>query len=161
MISWKHSSKRHVAEIRLCAAIGVADHSANGRDTGKITDAQRARGMETEGKLWVRFKSFLPLLGPVVLNSLKETRERSIALEIRGFNAKGKRTFCRTRKLPISEFHSELYCSPSFWLSSFEGDFMSLLRVENLKYKYPDSSRFALNDISFTLKKANSSGLQA
>ncbi len=60
--------------------------------TGKITDAQRARGMETEGGLWLRFKSFLPLLGPVVLNSLTETRERSIALEIRGFNAKGKRT---------------------------------------------------------------------
>ncbi|MCG7344296.1 energy-coupling factor transporter transmembrane protein EcfT [Sporosarcina sp. ACRSL] len=61
--------------------------------TGKITDAQRARGMETEGGLWMRFKSFLPLLGPVVLNSLTETRERSIALEIRGFNRKGKRTF--------------------------------------------------------------------
>ena len=60
--------------------------------TGKITDAQRARGMETEGRLWVRFKTFIPLLGPVVLNSLTETRERSIALEVRGFNAKGKRT---------------------------------------------------------------------
>ena len=65
--------------------------------TGKITDAQRARGMETEGGLWMRFKSFLPLLGPVVLNSLTETRERSIALEIRGFNAKGKRTFLYER----------------------------------------------------------------
>ncbi len=66
--------------------------------TGKITDAQRARGMETEGGLWMRFKSFLPLLGPVVLNSLTETRERSIALEIRGFNAKGKRTFLNERE---------------------------------------------------------------
>ncbi|GEN83055.1 cobalt ABC transporter permease [Sporosarcina luteola] len=61
--------------------------------TGKITDAQRARGMETEGGLWLRFKSFIPLLGPVILNSLNETRERSIALEIRGFNAKGPRTY--------------------------------------------------------------------
>lgn len=61
--------------------------------TGKITDAQRARGMETEGKLVTRIKSFIPLLGPVVLNSLNDTRERSIALEIRGFNAKGKKTF--------------------------------------------------------------------
>ncbi len=61
--------------------------------TGKITDAQRARGMETEGKLLSRIKSFIPLLGPVVLNSLNDTRERSIALEIRGFNAKGNKTF--------------------------------------------------------------------
>ncbi|WP_252502322.1 energy-coupling factor transporter transmembrane protein EcfT [Sporosarcina sp. Marseille-Q4943] len=66
--------------------------------TGKITDAQRARGMETEGGLWMRFKSFLPLLGPVVLHSLTETRERSIALEIRGFNAKGKRTYLYERE---------------------------------------------------------------
>ena len=61
--------------------------------TSKITDAQRARGMETEGKLLTRIKSFIPLLGPVVLNSLNDTRERSIALEIRGFNAKGTKTF--------------------------------------------------------------------
>lgn len=61
--------------------------------TGKITDAQRARGMETEGKLLARIKSFIPLLSPVVLNSLNDTRERSIALEIRGFNSTSERTF--------------------------------------------------------------------
>ncbi|MBB4823562.1 energy-coupling factor transport system permease protein [Sporosarcina luteola] len=60
--------------------------------TGKIMDSQRARGLETEGSLWVRIKSFIPLLGPVILRSLAETRERSIALEVRGFNATGKRT---------------------------------------------------------------------
>lgn len=65
--------------------------------TGKITDAQRARGLETEGGIWMRFKSFIPLLGPVVLNSLNETRERSIALEIRGFNSKGPRTYLHER----------------------------------------------------------------
>lgn len=58
----------------------------------KITEAQRSRGLETEGSMWVRMKSFIPLLGPVVLNGLSETRERSLALEVRGFNAKGKRT---------------------------------------------------------------------
>ncbi|WP_255452299.1 energy-coupling factor transporter transmembrane component T family protein [Sporosarcina sp. ANT_H38] len=61
--------------------------------TSKITDAQRSRGMEKEGKLKTRIKSFIPLLGPVVLNSLNDTRERSIALEIRGFNAKGTKSF--------------------------------------------------------------------
>lgn len=66
--------------------------------TGKITDAQRARGLETEGGLFVRFKSFIPLLGPVVLNSLNETRERSIALEIRGFNSKSQRTYLHERE---------------------------------------------------------------
>lgn len=59
----------------------------------RITDAQRARGMETEGNLITRVRSFIPLLSPVVLSSLSDTRERSIALEIRGFNSKKGRTF--------------------------------------------------------------------
>jgi len=58
-----------------------------------ITDAQRSRGMETEGKLRVRIKAFLPLIGPVVMNSLMNTRERSMALEVRAFNSKAKKTF--------------------------------------------------------------------
>jgi energy-coupling factor transport system permease protein len=58
-----------------------------------ITDAQRSRGMETEGKLSVRIRAFLPLISPVVSSSLINTRERAIALEVRGFGRKGKRTY--------------------------------------------------------------------
>ena len=63
-----------------------------------ITDAQRSRGMETEGKLSVRMKAFIPLITPVVTSSLINTRERAIALEVRGFGAKGKRSYLRTWK---------------------------------------------------------------
>lgn len=65
---------------------------------GKITDAQRSRGMEIEGNVWRRLKAFFPLIVPVVLNSLNDTRERALALEIRGFNAKGKKTFFNVSK---------------------------------------------------------------
>jgi len=58
-----------------------------------ITDAQRSRGMETEGKLLTRVKAFFPLISPVVMNSLITTKERAIALEVRGFSATGSRTF--------------------------------------------------------------------
>lgn len=60
---------------------------------GTITDAQRSRGMETEGKLLVRIKAFLPLLGPVVLGSLINTKERAMALEVRGFNSQAPKTY--------------------------------------------------------------------
>ena len=63
-----------------------------------IKDAQRSRGMETEGKLSVRMKAFIPLITPVVTSSLINTRERAIALEVRGFGAKGKRSYLRTWK---------------------------------------------------------------
>ncbi len=58
-----------------------------------ISDAQRSRGMETEGKLVTRFKAFLPLISPVVMSALTSTRERAIALEVRGFGAKAKKTY--------------------------------------------------------------------
>jgi energy-coupling factor transport system permease protein len=63
-----------------------------------ITDAQRSRGMETEGSLFVRIKAFLPLLGPVVLGSLINTKERAMALEVRGFNSKTAKTYLNEEK---------------------------------------------------------------
>lgn len=58
-----------------------------------IMDAQRSRGMETEGNLLVRIKAFIPLISPVIMSSLINTRERALALEVRGFNSKHKKTF--------------------------------------------------------------------
>lgn len=65
-----------------------------------IMDAQKARGMETEGNLWVRMKAFIPLIGPLVMNSLVNTHERSIALEVRSFSADTKKTFLHDENVP-------------------------------------------------------------
>lgn len=65
---------------------------------GTIMDAQRSRGLETEGKLINRIKAFFPLIGPVVMNSLIATRERAMALEIRAFSSKNKKTFLNETK---------------------------------------------------------------
>lgn len=62
-----------------------------------ITDAQRSRGLETEGGLLTRAKAFLPLISPVVMSSLINTRERAVALEVRGFAAKQKKTYLADR----------------------------------------------------------------
>lgn len=64
-----------------------------------ILDAQRSRGMETEGSLFTRAKAFIPLISPVVSSSLINTRERAIALEVRGFGSKNKKTFLREHRL--------------------------------------------------------------
>ncbi|MFK9090973.1 energy-coupling factor transporter transmembrane component T family protein [Bacillus salipaludis] len=65
---------------------------------GTIMDAQRARGMETEGNLLVRIKAFVPLLGPVILGSLINTKERAMALEVRGFNSRAPKTYLYEEK---------------------------------------------------------------
>lgn len=73
------------------------------KTTRTIMDAQRSRGLETEGNLWVRVKAFLPLIGPVVMSSLIHAKERALALEVRGIHFEGKRTWLREkRKYPHS-----------------------------------------------------------
>ncbi len=66
-----------------------------------IMDAQRSRGLETDGNLITRAKSFLPLISPVVMSSLINTR--AIALEIRGFEAGQKKTYLREGKMKTSD----------------------------------------------------------
>ena len=68
--------------------------------TAAITDAQRSRGMETEGGLWTRIRAFLPLMGPLVTSSLIATEERALALEVRGFGSTTRPTFLKEETLP-------------------------------------------------------------
>jgi len=56
-----------------------------------IQAAQRARGLDTEGSLRARLRGVLPLVGPLILSSLTEVEERSLALEVRGFGRPGRR----------------------------------------------------------------------
>jgi energy-coupling factor transport system permease protein len=62
----------------------------------KIRDAQRARGLETEGNIFQRMRSMLPLVEPLVLGSIIDVDERAIALEARGFSRETTKTFYRT-----------------------------------------------------------------
>lgn len=56
-----------------------------------IQAAQRARGLDTEGSLRARISGVMPLVGPVILSSLTEVEERSLALEVRAFGRPGRR----------------------------------------------------------------------
>jgi energy-coupling factor transport system permease protein len=58
---------------------------------GVIQAAQRARGLDTEGSIRARLRGLLPLVGPVILSSLTEVEERSLALEVRAFGRPGRR----------------------------------------------------------------------
>ena len=63
-------------------------------------EAQRARGLDTEGSWPRRLRGVLPLVGPVVIGGLAEVEERALALEARAFGAPGRRTLLR--RLPDS-----------------------------------------------------------
>jgi energy-coupling factor transport system permease protein len=59
---------------------------------GQITAAQRARGLDTEGSVWRRLRGIVPIVAPVILGSIAEVEERTMALEARGFTRPGRRT---------------------------------------------------------------------
>jgi len=58
---------------------------------GVIQSAQRARGLDTEGSIAARLRGVMPLVGPVILSSLTEVEERTLALEVRAFGRPGER----------------------------------------------------------------------
>ena len=55
-------------------------------------DAQRARGVETEGNLFIRAKAFIPIIIPLVVNAMLEVGERALTLESKAFSVKCKKT---------------------------------------------------------------------
>ncbi len=63
---------------------------------GSILEAQQARGLRIEGSLARRMRALVPLIGPVLLGSLIDVRERTFALEARGFGARTGRTAYRS-----------------------------------------------------------------
>ena len=67
---------------------------------GEIVDAQRARGLDTQGGPLRRIRGILPLAGPMISSALGEVEERTLALEARAFSAPGRRTLIR--RLPDS-----------------------------------------------------------
>lgn len=59
----------------------------------RILDAQRSRGLSLKGSLIKRFKSYLPLMGPVVMGGFSTLEIRAMAMEVRGLNLKTKRNY--------------------------------------------------------------------
>ncbi len=77
-----------------------------------IIDAQRARGLETEGSLLVRLRALVPLVGPLVLGALLDVEERSLALEARAFSSQPRRPACSSCLTRLAG----VYCAGcSYW----------------------------------------------
>jgi energy-coupling factor transport system permease protein len=58
----------------------------------EVTEAQRARGLDTEGSWLRRGRGLLALAGPTILGAFAEVETRTLALESRGFTRPGRPT---------------------------------------------------------------------
>lgn len=61
-----------------------------GKNTKVVMDAQKSRGIETEGGMVRRVTAFVPILAPVFLAAMSQTEERALALDARAFNSRSK-----------------------------------------------------------------------
>jgi energy-coupling factor transport system permease protein len=85
--------ERRGVSPRLAYAVGavlgtVPEIVERGRH---VLDAQRARGLDTEGSLRRRAAGVVPLVGPIVIGALHGVEARSLALEARAFGRPGPR----------------------------------------------------------------------
>jgi energy-coupling factor transport system permease protein len=78
--------------VAFVANASVQTVPAMAERAGVITDAQRARGLDTEGSLGKRLRGIVPIVGPVILGAIAEVEERTMALEARAFTRPGRRT---------------------------------------------------------------------
>jgi len=78
-----------VSYVILASFQAITDLGATAR---VVLDAQKARGIEAEGNVFVRARAFFPVLAPVFLTAMSATEERAIALDARAFNNPGRHT---------------------------------------------------------------------
>jgi energy-coupling factor transport system permease protein len=83
---------RRAAFVLGAALAAVPRTQARAAD---VIEAQRARGLDTEGSWRRRAGGVVPLVAPLVIGSLAEVEERALALEVRAFGAPGRRTVLR------------------------------------------------------------------
>ena len=80
------------ARVAFVANASVQTVPAMVERAQQIAAAQRARGLDTEGSFLRRVRGIVPIVGPVILGSIAEVEERTLALEARGFTRPGPRT---------------------------------------------------------------------
>jgi energy-coupling factor transport system permease protein len=66
------------------------------RQAGRVVDGAQTRGLETSGSLRARAAALGPIAGTLVVGALLDVRDRTLALESRGFSSGATRTAYRT-----------------------------------------------------------------
>lgn len=73
--------------------------------TSTVRQAQAARGHNVgHGGPITRLRSYIPLLIPVLMTALRDVQTQAMALEARGFDTRGERTFYNRRTFGIADW---------------------------------------------------------
>lgn len=84
-----HGASHRLAWVILSAMQAVPRLQAT---ASMVLEAQQARGLALTGSPLRRARALVPLVGPVLVGALLEVRDRTLALEARGFGGPRRRT---------------------------------------------------------------------
>ncbi len=85
-----HNGVHHYLCYMILAALTLIPRLK--QRAASILDAQRSRGLETQGNFIVRIRALFPLLIPLLYATLADAEMRAAALDVRAFNATGARS---------------------------------------------------------------------
>lgn len=75
------------------------------QESQSIMDAQMSRGLELQkGSLIQKARNYLPILVPLIVNSIRRALQIAESLESRGFGAEEKRTYLYELKMRFSDY---------------------------------------------------------
>lgn len=84
------SGMNHKAAYVFISSLQMIDVLSKSSRT--IMNAQRARGVETEGNMIIRAKAFFPSLVPLIVGAITNSEERVLTLESKGFDVNCTKT---------------------------------------------------------------------
>ncbi len=127
----------------------------------KIMDAQRARGVETEGNVFVRAKAFVPIIIPLVVNAMLEVGERALTLESKAFSVQCEKTIM----IPATRNGYEKRALTDFrdyrTLRNRRNHCMAdkIIELKNVTYTYPLVNHPAVKNITLSLEAGKLYGI--
>jgi energy-coupling factor transport system permease protein len=85
------------ASARLAFALLVAVQAIPrlGRQAARLVDGARTRGLRTSGSIPSRARAVGPIVGALAVGTLLDVRDRTLALESRGFSSGARRSAYR------------------------------------------------------------------
>ncbi len=98
-------------EISLIISLGLRYIPILILDSKIILEAQATRGNDFEtGNIFIKIKSFVNLLNPLIISAFYKASETSNAMYVRGFRLKQKRKIYReNKKIDLVDFFSMIY----------------------------------------------------
>ena len=102
MIALQKMGMSHVSTFIFLSTLQMIPQFA--QKSKVIMQAQRARGIETEGNILIRIKAFFPTLTPLIISSISDIEDKVVTMEARAFSVEVKKTYMQILDIKLLDY---------------------------------------------------------